>query len=243
MDSPGDDKDYVPSSFALQCMEETERLERYFNPVPSPRRKKVPPRKKAKPKQKQPTLKQVVKKMNQNFQGFSFAKCTQVPGHGNLVVYIPSGYGNKTKKRHGGLTYKRDTIFCKDCFLQPCSMIEYKDDLASVYEEDNNWLRLNEEDLLFKVRSRYRIEAMKTYNKTYVNKFMPTNNDIPKCALIGTRELVNETGYESLCDQSPRTSDAILNKRDNQREAALQKEALRGLLDDNNTSDCEENEF
>ena len=47
MDSPGADKDYVPSSFALQCMEETERLERYFNPVPSPRRKKVPPRKKA----------------------------------------------------------------------------------------------------------------------------------------------------------------------------------------------------
>ena len=110
-------------------------------------------------------------------------------------------------------------------------MIEYKDDLASVYEENGNWFRLSEEELLSKVRMRYRIEAMKTYNKTYVNKFMPTNEQIPKCALIGTRELVNDNGYESLCDQGPPTSDAVLNKRDNQREAALQKEALRGLLD------------
>ena len=134
--------------------------------------------------------------MNENFQGFSFAKCTQVPGHGDLVVYIPSGYGNKTKKCHGGLTYNRDTIFCKHCLLQPCSMIEYKDDLVSIYEENGNWFRLSEEELLSKVRMRYRIEAMKTCNKTYVNKFMPTNDQIPKCALVGTRELVNENGWQ-----------------------------------------------
>ena len=42
--------------------------------------------------------------MNQNFQGFSIAKCQQVPGHGDLIVYmVPSGYGNKTTQRNNGI--------------------------------------------------------------------------------------------------------------------------------------------
>ena len=219
-----EDREYVPTSFDLQCMAEAEWLENLHKPKPY-QKKKNPPKKKAKPKMKQPTLKQVVKKMNQNFQGFSFAKCQQVPGHGELVVYIPSGYGNKTKKRHNGALSARDREFCKHCYLQPCSMIEYKDALTSVLEEKNNWLYLTEDELLIKVRMRYRAEAMKTYNKTWVTKSMPTNNDLPQCALVGTRDLVKDTGYDSLLEQSPFSRDKMLNKRDNDREAASRMEA------------------
>lgn len=201
--------DYIPSSFGLQCLEEAERLDRYFKPVPSPprRRGSKPCRKK---KSKQPTLLQVVKKMNQNFQGFAVGKCRQVPGHGDLIVYIPTNYGCRTKKRHGGYS-ARDKVFCQHCFLQPCSTIEYKDDMKSVIEEDMNWLKMSEKELLEKVRTRYRVESMKTYNKTWVTKSMPTNNDIPKCALVATRELVDDTGYDSLVDDSPFKRDAEVN--------------------------------
>lgn len=64
-----EDREYVPTSFDLQCMAEAEWLENLHKPKPY-QKKKNPPKKKAKPKMKQPTLKQVVKKMTQNSQVF-----------------------------------------------------------------------------------------------------------------------------------------------------------------------------
>ena len=104
-------------------------------------------------------------------------------------------------------------------------MIEYKDALSSVVEEKHNWLYLSEEELLIKLRMRYRAEAMKTYNKTWVTKSMPTNNDLPQCALAGTRDMASDSGYDSLLDQSPLSRDKLLNQRDNEREAASRKQA------------------
>jgi hypothetical protein len=221
-----EDRDYVASTSDLAIMEQLRR-----DPKPSRGGKRKPTKKKntSKAKAKQPTLQQVIKKMNQNFQGFSFAKCQQVPGHGDLIVYMPSGYGNKTKKRNNGILSGSDRDFCKHCFLQPCSMREYKDSFTAVLNENNNWLYLPDDELLEKLRTRYRVEAMKTYNKTYVTKFMPTNNDIPQCALIGTRELIEDSGYDSLLDQSPFSRDKILNKRDNDRDVLERKEAEREL--------------
>ena len=58
---------------------------------------------------------------------------------------------------------------------------------------------------------------------------MPTNSDIPHCALVGTRELIDDTGWDSLLDQSPFSRDKILNKRDNGRDAVERQKAERKL--------------
>ena len=147
-----DDRDYVASTSDLAIMEQLR-----CNPKPT-RGKRKPTKKKKKAKAKQPTLQQVIKKMNQNFQGFSFAKCQQVPGHGDLIVYMPSGYGNKTKKRNNGILSGSDRVFCKHCFLQPCSMREYKASFTAVLKENNNWLYLPDDELLEKLRTRYRVQ-------------------------------------------------------------------------------------
>ena len=80
-----EDMDYVASTLDLAIMEQLRH-----DPKPMGGKRK-PTKKKNKAKAKQPTLQEVIKKMNQNFQGVSFAKCQQVPGHGDLIVYMLSG--------------------------------------------------------------------------------------------------------------------------------------------------------
>lgn len=210
-----DDQDFFPCAKAMECLEQAEWLEDLYKPTkPEARPKKKPPKKKA----KQMSIKRAIKNMKEkNFQGYDIERCTVIPSLNNSLVYLPKNYGAKTRKRFKNRhTPSAATAMCNQCFLMPCSMIEYRDELLSTMTESEK-RPLPPDEVLDKVRTRYRFESMKRYCKSFVLKQMPTNIDIPMCALSGTRELVNDTGYDSL-DDTPSEHDGKLNERDNDRE-------------------------
>ena len=78
MEMSKEDREYSPNSFDLQCMAEAEWLENLHKPKPY--EKKKPPKKKSRSKGKQPTMKQVVKKMNQpEFPGILLCQVSASP--------------------------------------------------------------------------------------------------------------------------------------------------------------------
>lgn len=215
-----DEKEFYPCAKAMECLEQAELLENFQQPPQYLKRSALravtnDARRKKKPKQM--TLKRAVKNMREtNFQGFDIERCTLIPSLNNAYVYIPKNYGGKTRKKYKNkYAPPAATSCCRHCLLAPCSMIEFKEDLTSTAAE--HWL-LPDTKSLDKVRTRYRHEFMKRFGKAYTLKTMKTNDDIPQCALTGTREVAADTGYDSLLDDCPFSRDVVLNRRDNDRE-------------------------
>lgn len=227
MDS--DNENHIPSGDELQFIAECDAAEDIFEPLPPDQKR--PPKRKPK-KKKQMSLKKGLKNMKErNFQGYEVERCITVPSLDNKLVFLPKNYGGKTRRKYKNRhAPSYATQCCRFCFLTPCSMIEFKDDLSKELHADNNWL-LPDDKALDKVRTRYRTEMMKPFSKTYVLKVMPKNHLIPQCALSGTLELVEDSGYDSLLDDSPFTSDKKLNRLDNDRELAEYKKAVDGKED------------
>lgn len=226
-----EDRNFIPDTETIAIMERVN----FFQPLKDPtgsagskKRKKFGVFKK-KPAKKQMKVKKGFKNMvEKNFQGYPVERCTIIPSLNNALVYIPKNYGAKTRKRYKNhnLGSRRDLSICTHCFLEPCSVIEYREALESTMNDNCNWAGLTDEKMLQELRTRYRHESVKTYNKTWVLKNMPSNNDIPRCALIGTREMVEDSGYDTLLDvPSPIRNDMILNKRDNDIELEEYKKA------------------
>ena len=215
-----EDENYVPTGEALDFINECKAAEAIFKPLVY--KKTVKPKKKSK---KQMTLKTGLRNMKEkNFQGYDIERCTVIPSL-DICVYIPKSYGAKTRKKYKNKHQPASVgACCGHCFLMPCSMIEFHDELYTVCSKESmigECLRGDDDLLLDKVRIRYRELMVKALGKGYANKTMPSNTSIPQCALEGTAKIVDiETGngYDSLLEDSPFTRDAKLNERDNKAE-------------------------
>jgi hypothetical protein len=142
-----EDKNFIPCAKAMECLEQAEWLENLHQPptylkrpalralINSNKKKKMP---------KQMTLKQATKNMKEkNFQGYDIERCTLIPSLNNAYVYIPKNYGGKTRKKYKNqFTPPSANACCRHCFLVPCSMIEFKEDLTSTAAE--YWLSADE---------------------------------------------------------------------------------------------------
>ena len=142
-----------------------------------------PIRKKGK---KQISIKKGFKNMKKkNFQGFEEDKCQLVDGH---YVYLPPRYGGKSRKkfRKQGVPEEYNRL-CTSCFLKPCSILEYMDDIVSLNNERDSGAKEETEERL---KTRYRSLVNKFVGKTYVQKLMPKNASIPACAKDAITELI-----------------------------------------------------
>ena len=184
---------------------------------------------------KQMKLKTFMKKMEKNFQGFHKDKCVHItslvsgvgkveeaygktirtPGSGNEYVYINPKYGKHTEKKYNNKTApiiaKR---FCMECLLKPCAMVEYGD----ILEEKMADQSITEESVkVSTLRTAYRHLIKETYNKTFLCKYMPTNDQIPGCAIRGTLAMARYN-YDSESEEDDEISvfdpeiDALIRK-------------------------------
>ena len=247
MDLDNNNDNYLPDSQSTEFVKECEAAEAIFKPL-SYNKKTIKPKKKTK---KQMTLKTGLKNMKEkNFQGYDIERCTVIPNL-DICVYIPKSYGSKTRKKYKNkFQPATNGVCCGHCFLMPCSMIEFYDELYTVCSSEGMLMRDDDVahgDLLIKVRIRYRALMTKAFGKGYANKTMPFNSSIPQCALQGTAKLADielDRGYDSLLEDSPFTRDCKLNERDNRMEKEEMTRAARELdITAGLSSDEEEFEF
>ena len=100
-------------------------------------------------------------------------------------------------------------------------MYEYKRELEDVLDDldDDKLASYSKEELVDKVRTRYRTLINKNVGKTYLIRLMPKNDAIPVCAREGTTKLVEDVLDENdSIEDSPMTHDKKLNERDNKKE-------------------------
>ena len=91
--------------------------------------------------------------------------------------------------------------------FMPCSMIEYGDELEGQVGNVDN-LIIGQEAILDKIRTKYRNLVMDDCGKKYMLQCMPSNKQIPPCALARTHHMVQRElgGYDSLIDKSESSS-------------------------------------
>lgn len=222
-----DDDGYMPTNDDLVTYSEIEER-RAMLPSSSPN--KIPIVKKKKPKMKQMKMEKGLKNMMQkNFQGFPMERCTIVEG--GLCIYMPKKYGGNTRKKYRNRQLPAVlSKCCHHCFLVPCSMYEYNKELENVLDgiNEDKLASYSKEELVDKVRSKYRTLINKNVGKTYLIRCMPKNDAIPVCAKEGTMKLVEEIlGENDSIEDSPMTHDRKLNERDNKQEDNERMLALR----------------
>ena len=193
-----DDDQRTPTYNDLVVPESIERMK-----YPDPLRYDRSPKKKNKKKMKQMPIKRAVKNMKpKNFQGYDVEKCTLVDG--GQQVFIPPKYGRLSRKKYRNRQVPvSHGVCCPDCKLVPCSMIEYGDELEGEVGNVDNWL-IGQEAILDKIRTKYRKLVMHDCGKKYMLQCMPSNQQLPSCALARTQHLVQRElgGYDSLLDTS-----------------------------------------
>ena len=197
-----DDDQWIPTYDDIVVLESTDRMK-----YPDPPRYDRSPKKKNKKKMKQMPIKRAVKNMKpKNFQGYDVKKCTLVDG--GQLVYIPPKYGRLSRKKYRNCQAPASHgVCCPDCKLMPCSMIEYGDELEGQVGNVDNWL-IGQEAILDKIRTKYRNLVMHDCGKKYMLQCMPSNKQIPPCALARTHHMVQRElgGYDSLIDKSESSS-------------------------------------
>ena len=162
-----------------------------------------------------------------NFQGYDMERCKIVDG--GLCIYLPNSYGGKSRKKYRNCQPPpTHNLCCCQCFLLPCSMMEYHDDLLIDLKEKlkagevatrdaDELVDISKEELIEKVKFKYRVLINKHVGKKFQLSFMSTNEKIPVCAREGIVKMVEEElGEEDSLEDSSITHDAKLNKRDNQ---------------------------
>jgi hypothetical protein len=208
MDDRDCDENYVPSVAALAMMEEVEALEAKFQPLPANFYYKGGAVKKKKKTKKQMKLKAAVKNMKKapvNFQGVALDKCTHVPELDDHV-FIHKSYEmawKKCQKEAHFIPVATDNQFCKDCHLCPCSARLLQSKLECDACTIKDLIKMNEEEHREKLRFFYRAQIAKLQGKRFMNRQMPSNNDIPLCAKRVTAQIANieAGGYDSLVDK------------------------------------------
>lgn len=200
-----EDKDYIATYDDLVVFEAIDRIRAQLPPPTPPhgeqkKKASAPPKKN---KLKQMPIKKAIKNMKEkNFQGYDIALCTPADDGSGKMVYYPKRYGGKSRKKfRNRATPLSHKVCCSHCHLRPCSMIEFLDDLEAVVDSADT-INMEESTLLEKVRNQYRIQINKNIGKKYLLKFMPNTNQIPPCALSGTKVLAKREygGYDSLLD-------------------------------------------
>ena len=218
-----DDDGYIPTYNDLVTYSKIEDM------LPSSPNK-LPIAKKKKPRMKQMKMEKGMKNMKQkNFQGYDIERCKIVDG--GLCIYLPKSYGGKSRKKYRNCQPPpTQNICCRKCFLLPCSMLEYHDDLLIDLKEQlkasegttsdaNELIDIPKEKFIEKLKFRYRVLINKHVGKKFQLSFMSKNEKIPVCAREGIVKMVeDELGEEDSLEDSPFTHDAKLNKRDNQSE-------------------------
>jgi hypothetical protein len=206
-----DDNHYIPSTEALAMMEEVEALEAKFQPLPADFYYRGPSKsaggKTKKKKKKQMKLKAAVKNMKKepvNFQGVAIDKCIHAPELKKHVFIHPS-YDKawmKCQKEAQFIPMASDSHFCKECNLRPCSarMLQSKLECDACTIQD--LIQMSEDEHREKLRLFYRAQICKLQGKRFMNRQMPTNNDIPLCAKRVTAQIasIEAGGYDSLTD-------------------------------------------
>lgn len=206
-----DDSNYIPSTEAIAMMEEAEALESKFQPLPADfyyrSSKSNGGLIKKKKKKKQLKLKAAFKNMNRapvNFQGVALDKCTHAPEL-KKHVFIHNSYDKawqKCQKEAHFIPQATDNQFCKECHLRPCSarMLQSKLECDACTIQD--LIRMNEDEHREKLRFFYRAQISKLQGKRFMNRQMPSNNDIPLCAKRLTSQIasIEAGGYDSLID-------------------------------------------
>ena len=186
-----DDDGYIPTYDDLVTYSSIEEMQAR---LPSSSPIKMPIVKTKKPKMKQMKMEKALKNMKQkNFQGFPMERCTIVDG--GLCIYMPNKYGGNTRQKYRNRQLPPTlSKCCHQCFLVPCSMYEYSKELEDVLDniDDDKLASYSKEELVDKVRSKYRTLINKNVGKTYLIQLMPRNDDIPVCAREGTMKLVEE---------------------------------------------------
>lgn len=206
-----DGTNYIPSTEAIDMMEEADALEAKFQPLPA--NFYYRPFKSGgikKKKKKQMKLKAAVKNMNKapvNFQGVALDKCTHVPDL-NEHVFIHNSYVKawiKCQKEAQFIPVSTDNQFCRECHLRPCSARLLQSKLECDACTIQDLIQMTEEDHKDKLRFFYRAQIAKLQGKRFMNRQMPSNNDIPLCAKRVTAKIasIEAGGYDSLIDQQP----------------------------------------
>jgi hypothetical protein len=204
----GDDDDYIPSVGALEFVEQVDRLDACFAPLPSGYYRQPLPKKKPPKKKKQLKLKQAVKNMTKppvNFQGAPLDKCTVIPELDNKPVFIHGNYEKawrKCQKQSFYIASSKDKKCCPDCFLRPCSAILLEHQMEVDSCTVTELARMSEEEHREKLRRYYRAQMTKLQGKRFILRQMPNNESIPSCAKTATAKIarIEAGGYDSLCD-------------------------------------------
>ena len=208
MDYRDHDINYVPSVEAISMMEEAKALDAKFQPLPANFYYRSGQGTIKTKRKKQMKLKAAVKNMKKapvNFQGVALDKCIFAPEL-NEHVFIHKSYAmawKKCQKEAHFIPEATDNQFCKECHLCPCSarLLQSKLECDACTIED--LIKMNEEEHREKLRFFYRAQIAKLQGKRFMNRQMPSNNDIPLCAKRVTAQIANieAGGYDSLVDK------------------------------------------